>query len=87
MVRTHPRWLRTRELVRSGRIGALRVISGGFSYFNRDSTDIRNSVAYGGGALLDIGCYPVTLSRFLYGEEPRGWWDRLNAIPWGKRIV
>jgi len=70
MVRTHPRWLRTRELVRSGRIGDLRVISGGFSYFNRDSTNIRNSVAYGGGALLDIGCYPVTLSRFLYGEEP-----------------
>jgi len=70
MVRTHPRWLRTRELVRSGRIGDLRVVSGGFSYFNRNRSDIRNLVAYGGGALLNIGCYPVTLSRFLFGEEP-----------------
>jgi predicted dehydrogenase len=70
MVRTHPRWLRTRELVRAGRIGDLRAISGGFSYFNRDPGNIRNSVPYGGGALLDIGCYPVTLSRFLFGEEP-----------------
>jgi predicted dehydrogenase len=69
MVRTHPRWLRTRELIRAGRIGPLRSISGSFTYFNRDPTNIRNSVEYGGGALLDIGCYPVTLSRFLFGEE------------------
>src|SRR5216683_5704273 len=36
MVRTHPQWLRTRGLIRSGRIGELRAISGVFSYFNRD---------------------------------------------------
>jgi len=70
MVRTHPRWLRTRELVRAGRIGQLRVISGSFSYFNRDPMNIRNMPEYGGGALLDLGCYPVTLSRFMFGEEP-----------------
>jgi predicted dehydrogenase len=70
MVRTHPRWLRVRELVRAGRIGPLRVVSGAFSYFNLDPNNIRNVVAYGGGALLDVGCYPVTLSRFLFGEEP-----------------
>jgi predicted dehydrogenase len=70
MVRTHPRWLRVRELVRSGRIGQLQSISGVFSYFNRDAANIRNRPEYGGGALLDIGCYPVTLARFLFGEEP-----------------
>jgi predicted dehydrogenase len=70
MVRTHPRWLRTRELVRAGRIGQLRVISASFSYFNRDAANIRNTPECGGGALLDIGCYPVTLSRFMFGEEP-----------------
>lgn len=70
MVRTHPRWLRTRELVQAGRIGQLRVISGSFSYFNQDSGNIRNMPEHGGGALLDIGCYPVTLSRFMFGEEP-----------------
>jgi predicted dehydrogenase len=70
MVRTHPRWLRTRELIRSGRIGELRSIAGLFSYFNRDPKNVRNIPELGGGALLDMGCYPVTLSRFIYGEEP-----------------
>jgi predicted dehydrogenase len=69
MVRTHPRWLRARELVRAGRIGELRSISGQFSYFNRDLANIRNIRDAGGGALLDLGCYPITLSRFIYGEE------------------
>jgi predicted dehydrogenase len=70
MVRTHPQWLRTRELIRSGRIGALRSIVGVFSYFNRDATNIRNIPEAGGGALMDIGCYPITTSRFVFGEEP-----------------
>jgi predicted dehydrogenase len=70
MVRTHPRWLRTRELIREGRIGDLRVISGSFGYFNRDSKNVRNALEYGGGALLDLGCYPVTLSRFIFEREP-----------------
>jgi predicted dehydrogenase len=70
MVRTHPRWLRTQELVREGRIGELRLINGLFSYFNRDPRNVRNIHEYGGGALLDLGCYPVTLSRFLFGQEP-----------------
>ncbi len=70
MVRTHPRWLRARELVRGGRIGQLRCITGQFSYFNRDASNIRNIRESGGGALLDMGCYPITLSRFIYGEEP-----------------
>jgi len=69
-VRTHPRWLRTRELVRTGRIGELRVITGWFGFFNRDAKNVRNIPEFGGGALLDIGCYPVTLSRFVFGEEP-----------------
>src|SRR5438105_4878800 len=70
MVRTHPQWLRARELVASGRIGPLRSITGYFSYFNRDPTNIRNIPEYGGGALMDIGCYPITTSRFMFGEEP-----------------
>lgn len=70
MVRTHPRWLRTRELIRAGRIGDLRLIQGFFGYFNRDPKNVRNIPEFGGGALLDIGCYPVTLSRFVFGEEP-----------------
>jgi predicted dehydrogenase len=71
MVRTHPQWLRARELVRSGEVGELRAMVGMFSYFNRDPENIRNKLEYGGGALLDIGCYPIQTSRFVFGEEPR----------------
>jgi predicted dehydrogenase len=70
MVRTHPQWLRARELVRSGAIGELRSISAAFSYNNRDPRNIRNVAAYGGGALMDIGCYPIQISRFLFEGEP-----------------
>ena len=71
MVKTHPQWLRTRDLIRTGVIGELRAIVGAFSYFNRDPKNVRNVVEWGGGGLLDIGCYPITTSRFLFGEEPR----------------
>jgi predicted dehydrogenase len=70
MVRTHPQWIGTLELIKSGRIGKLRVINGLFSYFNRDPQNIRNQLEIGGGALLDVGCYPVTMSRFIFGAEP-----------------
>ncbi len=71
MVRTHPQWLETRTLIHSGKIGALRSITGFFSYFNPDPTNIRNQLQLGGGALMDIGCYPITISRFMYETEPR----------------
>jgi predicted dehydrogenase len=71
MVRTHPQWLGTLELIRAGRVGELRAVAGHFSYFNRDPANIRNRPEMGGGALMDIGCYPVTVSRFVFGEEPR----------------
>ncbi len=70
MVRTHPQWIRTRQLIRDGRIGELRTITGFFSFFNDKPNDIRNISEYGGGALLDIGCYPINISRFIFGEEP-----------------
>jgi predicted dehydrogenase len=70
MVRTHPQWLRTRELIHSGRIGELRSIVGVFSYFNRDAANIRSVLDWGGGGMYDIGCYPITTSRFIFGEEP-----------------
>jgi predicted dehydrogenase len=71
MVRTHPRWLGVFELIKSGRIGDLRAINGHFSYFNLDPDNVRNKLEIGGGGLMDIGCYPITISRFCFGEEPR----------------
>jgi predicted dehydrogenase len=70
MVRTHPQWLAARKLVTEGRIGELRAMLGVFSYFNEDPSNIRNVPAFGGGALMDIGCYLINTSRFITGREP-----------------
>lgn len=70
MVRTHPQWVKTMELCRSGRLGTIRSYVGAFSYYNDDATNIRNITGAGGGALMDIGCYLLTTSRMVFGEEP-----------------
>jgi len=70
MVRCHPQWLGVKSMVDSGRIGELRAVTGHFSYNNRDAANVRNVREWGGGGLLDIGCYPITLSRWLFGTEP-----------------
>src|ERR1019366_143979 len=70
MVQSHPQWVRTMELVRTGRIGPLRSVIGSFSYFKLDAGNIRNIREYGGGGLMDIGCYPIKTSRMVFGEEP-----------------
>lgn len=71
MIRTHPQWQGTRKFIHDGRIGELRAIQGYFSYFLTDPKNIRNVPEYGGGGLMDIGCYPINTSRFIVGEEPR----------------
>jgi predicted dehydrogenase len=70
MYRFHPQWQAARQLVFDGRIGELRTIETLFSYYNDDPLNIRNQPGMGGGALMDIGCYPISLSRFLFGAEP-----------------
>ncbi len=70
MVRTQPRWLAARELIRNGRIGTLRAVQGFFSYFNDAADNVRNQADIGGGGLMDIGFYPITLTRFCFGAEP-----------------
>lgn len=70
MVRFHPQWLRARELVRQGQVGTLRAVQMFFSYFNDDPVNIRNMAAIGGGALYDIGCYPIVAGRFFFESEP-----------------
>ena len=70
MYRLHPSWVAVRELVASGRIGDLIAVDSWFSYFNDDPANIRNIRDAGGGALYDIGCYSVNLSRMLFGTQP-----------------
>jgi len=71
MYRHHPQWQRAKAIVDGGGIGGLRTIHSFFSYYNDDPANIRNQAAIGGGGLMDIGCYNISLSRWLFGAEPR----------------
>jgi predicted dehydrogenase len=70
MYRHHPQWRAAKELIGSGRIGRLRTIQTFFSFFNDDPSNIRHDPAKGGGGLMDIGCYAISLSRWLFDAEP-----------------
>jgi len=81
MYRHHPQWQKARELVHSGALGRICTIDVLFSYFNRDAGDIRNQTELGGGSLMDIGCYPISLSRFLFEREPERVQCRIDRDP------
>jgi predicted dehydrogenase len=71
MYRFHPQWQRAKELVDTGEIGEILAVHTSFAYDNRDPENIRNKLAMGGGALMDIGCYAVSVPRFIFGREPQ----------------
>src|SRR5579872_2381230 len=76
MIRSHPQWGRALELVRGGRIGKLKAAYGSFGYTRMEAGNIRNIREFGGGGLMDVGCYPIKASRMAFGEEPR----RVSAV-------
>jgi predicted dehydrogenase len=71
MYRFHPQWKFARQLVVDGKIGELNTIQSFFSYHNIDPDNIRNRLECGGGGLMDIGCYCISLARFIFNEEPQ----------------
>ena len=72
MYRLHPQWVTALEIVASGRIGDVLAVQTFYSYRNVNPDDIRNVPEFGGGALMDIGCYAINSARLLMGEEPTG---------------
>jgi len=70
MVRHHPQWLRSREIVRSGALGEVRVMNAFFSYFLTDPANVRNRADIGGGGLYDVGCYAIATGRYVFEREP-----------------
>ena len=76
MYRLHPLWQRVRALVDEGAVGELLAIQASFSYRNVDPGNIRNVAAYGGGAVMDIGCYPINVARWMFDGEP----DHVAAV-------
>jgi len=71
MYRCHPQWRKVREIIAAGAIGEVRAIQSSFA-FNMGARyeDCRMSNAMGGGGLMDVGCYCVSFSRLIAGEEP-----------------
>jgi predicted dehydrogenase len=70
MYRHHPRWKRVKEIVDSGMLGEIKAVHSFFSYFNENPDDYRNSADMGGGGLMDVGCYSVSVSRLVYARQP-----------------
>ncbi len=81
MYRHHPQWRKVKELVDDHTIGEIRGIHSLYSYFNDDASNIRNKIENGGGAMLDIGCYCTSLSRFIFGREPKRVLGRVEFDP------
>jgi predicted dehydrogenase len=81
MYRHHPQWQKAKDLVDSGIIGSLKTIQSSFSFFEDDPESIVNKKEYGGGSLMDIGCYPISLSRFLFNAEPTKVYANIEVHP------
>ena len=76
MYRHHPQWQRAKQIIAEGGVGELRTIQTAFAYYNDDGQNIRNIADIGGGGMMDIGCYAISLARFIFDAEP----DRVVGI-------
>ena len=81
MYRLHPQWRRAVSIVRDGGVGEPLGVHTWFSYFNEDPDNVRNQPDIGGGALMDIGCYAISVARLVFGAEPRRALGRFDVDP------
>lgn len=68
--RHNPLIIQLKELIDAGKIGNVKHIQSSFSFLLTNREDIRLNKVMGGGAIYDIGCYPIHLIRYLAGQEP-----------------
>jgi predicted dehydrogenase len=66
----HEQMDRVREAIAGGDIGEVREVSARFHFPLDDPTDIRLNAELAGGAVQDVGCYPIRLARLLFDDEP-----------------
>jgi predicted dehydrogenase len=71
MYRFHPQWQKAGELVRMGEIGQVLAVHTYYAYDLKDPENIRNKLDLGGGGLMDIGCYAVSVPRYIFAAEPQ----------------
>lgn len=68
--RYHPLTSRVKEIVSNGQLGTIRHIEAQFCFLLPSTNNIRFNYELAGGALMDCGCYPVSLIRYLAEAEP-----------------
>jgi predicted dehydrogenase len=84
----HDQMARLRGILADGTIGELREIQSGFHFPMSDpETNVRMFAGLEGGALLDVGCYPVRLARDLFGAEHEGAWAEADRAPGGVDVA
>lgn len=71
MYKFHPQWVQVQSWLGKNAIGELKSIHTTFCYYNDDPSNIRNFPEMGGGALMDIGCYGISVARLLFRDEPQ----------------
>lgn len=81
MYRFHPQWQHTKKLIDNGVIGEVKTIQSFFSYYNIDPNNIRNKKEAGGGGLMDIGCYCISIGRFIFNKEPETVFGHIELAP------
>ena len=69
--RWHPRLIKACQQIAAGVIGEIKEINAAFTYVNSNKGNYRFDPALGGGALLDLGPYPLHLIPSLFGSEAR----------------
>ena len=82
MYRFHPLYDKVLEVISEGKIGKLSIIFSRFTFMLDDPESISANPELGGGALMDVGCYSVNMSRLITGAEP----VRTSAFAIGKNV-
>jgi D-xylose 1-dehydrogenase (NADP+, D-xylono-1,5-lactone-forming) len=68
--RSHPQTRKVRDIIESGKLGKVKIVHGSFSFVLNNQEDIRLDPQKGGGSLWDIGCYPLSFTRYVLAAEP-----------------
>jgi xylose dehydrogenase (NAD/NADP) len=68
--RSHPQTRKVKEIIDSGRLGKVKLVRGSFTFVMTNAEDIRWDPGMGGGSMWDIGCYPLSFTRYVLGAEP-----------------
>ena len=81
MYKFHPQWIAVKKMVEQGDIGKLKAIQASFSFFEDDPHSIVNKKEFGGGSLMDIGCYPISIRVFYSTLNQKEFHQLLNMTP------